>query len=148
MIGASYVTWRLDDKTVLGLSLGLAVRIGTKPDDTNWAGKYEGITTYIFNVNATPMLSYEIARGVSVGVGIQDGTTSASSGEGGENAVGLGNFKAEEHRHGLRGRYRRPTCTWNVDRVGLSLIDRSQGRGACRARLYWQDAGGGLYSTS
>ena len=35
LIGASYVTWRLDDKTVLGLSLTSPFGLGTKPDDTN-----------------------------------------------------------------------------------------------------------------
>lgn len=95
LIGASYVTWRLDDKTVLGLSLTSPFGLGTKPDDTNWAGKYEGITTYIFNVNATPMLSYEIARGVSVGLGVQvdyfglKRQTAATP-------QGLANFKADD----------------------------------------------------
>jgi long-chain fatty acid transport protein len=71
LVGASYLTYRMNDKLVLGLSLTSPFGLGTKPDDTNWAGKYLAITTYIFNINATPMLSYEIAKGISVGAGVQ-----------------------------------------------------------------------------
>ncbi len=71
LIGASYGTFRLNDKTVLALSLTSPFGLGTKPNDTQWAGRFQGITTYIFNVNATPMLSYEVAPGVSVGAGVQ-----------------------------------------------------------------------------
>jgi long-chain fatty acid transport protein len=95
LIGASYFTYRLDSKTVLGLSLTSPFGLGTKPDDTNWAGKYQGITTYIFNVNATPMISHEIMPGVSVGAGVQidyfglKRQTSATP-------LGLANFKADD----------------------------------------------------
>jgi long-chain fatty acid transport protein len=71
LIGASYATWRLNDKTVLGLSLTSPFGLGTKAEDSNWAGRYEGLTTSLFNLNATPMLSYEIAPGVTVGAGVQ-----------------------------------------------------------------------------
>jgi long-chain fatty acid transport protein len=71
LIGASYGTYRVNDKTVLGLSLTSPFGLGTKPDDTAWAGQYQGITTYIFNVNAAPMLSYEVMPGVSLGAGLQ-----------------------------------------------------------------------------
>jgi long-chain fatty acid transport protein len=95
LIGASYATYRLNDKTVLGLSLTSPFGLGTKPDDTEWAGKHQGITTYIFNVNAAPMLSYEVAPGVSLGAGLQvdyfglKRQTAATP-------VGLANFKADD----------------------------------------------------
>lgn len=71
LIGASFLSYRLNDKTVLGLSLTSPFGLGTKPDDQNWSGKYQAITTYIFNVNATPILSYEVAPGLSVAGGLQ-----------------------------------------------------------------------------
>jgi len=71
LIGASFLSYRLNDKMVLGLSLTSPFGLGTKPDDQNWAGKYIGVTTYIFNVNATPILSYEVAPGLSVAGGLQ-----------------------------------------------------------------------------
>jgi long-chain fatty acid transport protein len=66
LIGASFATWRLNDKQVLGMSL-----IGTKAEDGNWLGQYEGLTTSLFNINATPMVSYEIAPGVTIGTAVQ-----------------------------------------------------------------------------
>ncbi len=95
LIGASYFTYRLNDKAVLGLSLTSPFGLGTKPDDTNWAGKYEGITTYIFNVNATPMLSYELARGVSVGAGVQLDYFGLKR-QTAQTPLGLANFKADD----------------------------------------------------
>jgi long-chain fatty acid transport protein len=95
LIGASFVTYRYDDKTVLGLSMTSPFGLGTKPDDTEWAGQYQGITTYIFNVNAAPMLSYEIAKGVSVAAGVQldyFGLKRSTA----ETPVGLANFKADD----------------------------------------------------
>jgi len=95
LIGASYFTYRLNDKTVLGMSLTSPFGLGTKPDDTNWAGKYEGITTYIFNVNATPMLSYEVAPGVSVGAGVQVDYFGLKR-QTALTPLGLANFKADD----------------------------------------------------
>jgi long-chain fatty acid transport protein len=96
LIGASYYTWRLNDKAVLGLSLTSPFGLGTKPDNTNWAGKYEGITTYIFNVNATPMLSYEVVPGVSVGAGVQVDYFGLKRQTSQTPATGLANFQADD----------------------------------------------------
>jgi len=95
LIGASYLTWRMNDKLVLGLSLTSPFGLGTKPDDTNWAGKFIGITTYIFNVNATPMLSYEVAKGISVGAGVQFDYFGLKR-QTVQTAAGLANFKADD----------------------------------------------------
>jgi long-chain fatty acid transport protein len=95
LIGASYYTYRLNDKAVLGLSLTSPFGLGTKPDDQNWAGKYQGITTYIFNVNATPMLSYEVMPGVSVGGGVQVDYFGLKR-QTQQTPLGLANFKADD----------------------------------------------------
>ena len=71
LVGASYATWRLDSKTVLGLSLTSPFGLGTKAENQNWVGSFEGVTTSVFNLNAAPMISYEIAPGVSVAAGLQ-----------------------------------------------------------------------------
>jgi long-chain fatty acid transport protein len=70
LIGASYATWRLNDKTVLGLSLTSPFGLGTKAENSNWVGREEGLTTSLFNLNATPMVSYEVVPGVTVGAGV------------------------------------------------------------------------------
>ena len=58
-------------------------------------GPHQAITTYILNVNATPMVSYEIMHGVSVGAGVQldyFGLKRSTS----ETPAGLANFKADD----------------------------------------------------
>jgi long-chain fatty acid transport protein len=71
LIGASFATWRLNDKTVLGLSLTSPFGLGTKAEDGNWVGQSEGLTTSLFGIDATPMVSYEIAPGLTLGAGVQ-----------------------------------------------------------------------------
>ncbi len=71
LIGASYATWRLDNKMVLALSLTSPFGLGTKAKNQDWVGSLEGVTTSLFNLNAAPILSYEIAHGVTVAAGLQ-----------------------------------------------------------------------------
>ena len=71
LIGASYATWRLNDKTVLGLSLTSPFGLGTKAKNQDWVGSYQGVTTSLFNLNAAPIVSYQIAPGVTVAAGLQ-----------------------------------------------------------------------------
>jgi long-chain fatty acid transport protein len=95
LIGASFFTYRLDSKTVLGLSLTSPFGLGTKPDDTNWAGKYEGITTFVFNIDATPMVSYEVVPGVSVAAGMQIDYFGLKR-QTAQTPLGLANFQADD----------------------------------------------------
>jgi long-chain fatty acid transport protein len=71
LVGASYATWRLDSKTVLALSMTSPFGLGTKAKAQDWVGSYQGGTTSVFNLNAAPMVSYEVAPGLSVGLGAQ-----------------------------------------------------------------------------
>lgn len=71
IIGASFATWRLDSKTVLALSLTSPFGLGTKAKNQDWVGSYQGLTTSLFNVNAAPIISYEVLPGLSVAVGAQ-----------------------------------------------------------------------------
>ena len=71
LVGASYSALRVSERTVLGLSITAPFGLVTKPDDLNWAGKYEALTSKIFTINATPSLSYEVAPGLSLGIGVQ-----------------------------------------------------------------------------
>jgi long-chain fatty acid transport protein len=71
LVGASFATWRLDNKTVLGVSLTSPFGLGTKAENQDWAGSFEGVTTSVINLNAAPMVSYEIARGLNVAAGLQ-----------------------------------------------------------------------------
>jgi long-chain fatty acid transport protein len=71
LVGASYGTWRVDDKLVLGVSLTSPFGLGTKADNSEWVGRYQGLTTSLLNLNAAPMMAYEIAPGLSVAAGVQ-----------------------------------------------------------------------------
>lgn len=71
LVGASYATWRLDNKTVLALSLTSPFGLGTKAENQNWDGNYEAVTTSLINLNAAPIVSYEVAPGLNVTAGLQ-----------------------------------------------------------------------------
>ncbi|HET7852402.1 MAG TPA: outer membrane protein transport protein [Methyloceanibacter sp.] len=71
LVGASYNTLRASDRTVLALTITAPFGLVTKPDDVNWAGKYEAVTTKIFSINATPSVSYEVVPGLALGIGVQ-----------------------------------------------------------------------------
>jgi long-chain fatty acid transport protein len=71
LVGASFVTWRVDSKTVVGVSLTAPFGLGTKAENTDWVGSFEGVTTSLFNLNAAPIISYEVAPGLNVAAGLQ-----------------------------------------------------------------------------
>lgn len=71
LVGVSFATWRLDNKTVLALSLTAPFGLGTKAKNQDWVGSYVGVTTSVLNLNAAPIISYEIAPGVNVAAGLQ-----------------------------------------------------------------------------
>ena len=70
-LGAGFAAWRVNDKTVLGLSVISPFGLGTKPDDVDWAGKFVAITSKVLTIDAIPSISYEISPGLSVGAGVQ-----------------------------------------------------------------------------
>jgi len=71
LIGSSFATWRINERTVLGLSITSPWGLGVKPDNANWAGKPLTDTNKQISVNVTPSISYEIMRGVAIGAGVQ-----------------------------------------------------------------------------
>jgi len=71
LTAASFATKRVNDKTVLGLSMSSPFGLGTEPDDPNWSGKYHALTTKLFTLNVTPSMSYQVAPWLAVGPGVQ-----------------------------------------------------------------------------
>jgi long-chain fatty acid transport protein len=55
---------------VLGLSINAPFGLSTEADE-NWGGQYHGRSGKIFTVNVNPMLSYNLAPNLSVGIGVQ-----------------------------------------------------------------------------
>jgi long-chain fatty acid transport protein len=56
---------------VLGVSLTSPFGLGTKAENQNWVGSFEGVTTSLFNLNMAPIVSYEIVPGITVAAGLQ-----------------------------------------------------------------------------
>ncbi len=71
IVGASFATWRVDSKTVLALSFTAPFGLGTKVQNPDWVGRYQGLTTEVFNLNAAPIISYELLPGLSIAAGVQ-----------------------------------------------------------------------------
>jgi long-chain fatty acid transport protein len=70
-VPASYGAYRFNKDLVLGLSINSPFGLATKPDDVNWAGRFNGQSSKMFTVNATPTLSYQVAPGLFIGGGVQ-----------------------------------------------------------------------------
>lgn len=71
LTAASFATWRVNEKTVLGLSITSPWGLGSKPDNPDWVGKPLTATNKLLTVNVTPSLSYEMVPGLAVGAGVQ-----------------------------------------------------------------------------
>lgn len=71
LVGASYYSYRLSDRLVLGMSLNSGFGLVTKPNNLDYLGAELGRTTKLFTMNATPTLAYKIAPGITVAAGVQ-----------------------------------------------------------------------------
>jgi long-chain fatty acid transport protein len=69
--GASYAAHRLNAQTVLGIAINSPFGLGTEADDPNWAGQYHGRSAKALTVNVNPVLAFNVAPGLAVGVGAQ-----------------------------------------------------------------------------
>jgi long-subunit fatty acid transport protein len=71
LTGASFATWRLNETMVLGLAITSPWGLGSKPDNSDWAGKPLAATTKLISPNVTLSVSYEILPSLAVGAGVQ-----------------------------------------------------------------------------
>lgn len=71
IVGASYYSYRLSERLTLGMSMNSGFGLVTKPRNLDYVGSELGRTTKLFTINASPTLAYQIAPGISVGVGVQ-----------------------------------------------------------------------------
>lgn len=68
---ASYASYQLTNDVWVGVALNAPFGLGTKPEDTNYAGSVLGRTTKLFTLNANPTIAYRIAPGITIGAGVQ-----------------------------------------------------------------------------
>ena len=71
LVPASYMAYRYSSDLVFALSINSQFGLGTKPDNTVWAGDVLARSSKLFSVNAAPTVAYQIAPGVQIGAGIQ-----------------------------------------------------------------------------
>jgi long-chain fatty acid transport protein len=71
LVPASYLSWRYDSRTVLALAVNSQFGLGTKPDNLEWLGQLQARSAKLFSINVNPSVSYEVAPGIAIGVGLQ-----------------------------------------------------------------------------
>ena len=71
LVPASYMAYRLDSRTVFALAMNSQFGSSTKPDNREWIGQLHARSAKLFSINVNPSMSYEVAPGLSVGVGLQ-----------------------------------------------------------------------------
>ncbi len=71
VLSGSYAAYRLDEKTVLGVSMNAPFGLATEPDNLNYAGRFHGRAAEMLTFNVAPTLAYEVAPGVHVAAGVQ-----------------------------------------------------------------------------
>jgi long-chain fatty acid transport protein len=71
LVPASYMAYRYSSDLVFAMSINSQFGLGTKPDNTVWAGDLLARSSKLFSVNAAPTVAYQIAPGVQIGAGIQ-----------------------------------------------------------------------------
>jgi long-chain fatty acid transport protein len=68
---STYGTYQLSNDFWVGIAINSPFGLATKPENTQYAGSYLGITSKLLTINANPMFAYRIAPGITVGAGVQ-----------------------------------------------------------------------------
>jgi long-chain fatty acid transport protein len=71
IVGASYMSYQLNEQTFVGLSVNSPFGLTTEPQSATYLGSVLGRTSKLLTFNAAPTLGYKIAPGVIIGVGAQ-----------------------------------------------------------------------------
>ena len=70
VVAAAYLTWASPHDLHLGLGINVPFGLKTHYED-GWAGRYHALDSRATTVNVNPAAAYEVADGLSVGVGAQ-----------------------------------------------------------------------------
>ncbi len=66
----TYVVGKVNDKVNIGLGITTPFGLETDYDDTNWAGNFMGVRSFVMTVDINPTVSYKINDKWSVGAGL------------------------------------------------------------------------------
>ncbi|HYL18911.1 MAG TPA: outer membrane protein transport protein, partial [Burkholderiales bacterium] len=64
-----YASWQLSPQWFIGLGINSPFGLSTDYD-SNWVGRYQGITSDLMTVNINPSIAYKINDKISVGAGV------------------------------------------------------------------------------
>ncbi len=70
-VPASYMSYRLNERTVLAVSVNSPFGLVTEPSSRAWAGQTLARTSDIKTYNVAPTLAYRISPALAIGVGLQ-----------------------------------------------------------------------------
>ncbi len=71
LIGSSYGAWRVNADVVLGLAINAPFGSKNKAHDPTWSGQYHFRSSELLTINVNPIVSYQLAPGLSLGAGPQ-----------------------------------------------------------------------------
>ena len=71
LVPSSYISYRLDERWVMALSINSPFGLATEPSNRTWAGQSFGRTVEAKTYNFAPTLAYKLLPSVSIGVGLQ-----------------------------------------------------------------------------
>ncbi|MDZ4792333.1 MAG: OmpP1/FadL family transporter [Hyphomicrobiales bacterium] len=71
VLPSSYANYQINEKLFLGLAINTPFGLGTKPDNTDWAGSPIAITSEVFSINVNPTVAYKLTDSLTIGVGAQ-----------------------------------------------------------------------------
>lgn len=71
LVPAMYLGMPFGERLSVGFGLNGPFGLTTKPDNDNWAGKFEARTSKLFTLNFNPVASYRLTERLVVGGGIQ-----------------------------------------------------------------------------
>lgn len=71
LVPASYGSWRLNEKLVLGYGVNAPFGLSTEPDDRGYAGQFDSRKAALKTLNFNPVVGYQLTPDLNVGVGLQ-----------------------------------------------------------------------------
>jgi long-chain fatty acid transport protein len=71
VIPAIYAAAPLSERLTIGFGFNGPFGLVTKPDNDNWAGKFEARTSKLHTYNFNPVASYEVTPNLIIGAGVQ-----------------------------------------------------------------------------
>jgi long-chain fatty acid transport protein len=70
-LSSSYTAYRINEKLVVGMAFNAPFGLSTKVDGHNWQGRIHHRSAKLLTLNLNPMASFQVAPGITIGLGVQ-----------------------------------------------------------------------------